>query len=67
MKIVCPYCDKEIEVDFDGDIDATLWNYYGDSGDIEMNIYCEDCEKGFLTSLKTKIEVIGFTTYKTRR
>ena len=64
MKVICPYCNKEIELDFEGDIEATLWNFYGNSGDIEVTPYCEDCERDILVSLKTKIDIIGFTTYK---
>ena len=64
MKIVCPYCNEEIEVDFEKDIEATLWNFDGERGDIEITPYCENCKHDIIVSLKTKIDVIGFTTYK---
>ena len=64
MKVICPYCNEEIELDFESDIEATLWNFDGESGDIEVTPYCENCERDILVSLKTKIDVIGFTTYK---
>ena len=64
MKVICPYCNEEMEIDFESDIEATLWNFDGESGDIEITPYCENCERDILVSLKTKIDVIGFTTYK---
>ena len=42
--IKCPYCGAEIELDYGSDIEATMWNFDGESADIEMYVYCEKCD-----------------------
>lgn len=43
--IKCPNCGKEIVIDYESDIEATMWNFYGNSSDVEMVLYCENCEE----------------------
>ena len=48
--IKCPNCGAEIIIDFKSDIEATMWNFNGNSADIEMILYCEECEETCLVS-----------------
>lgn len=43
--IKCPNCGAEIVIDYESDIEASMWNFYGNSADIEMILYCDKCEE----------------------
>ena len=45
MKVKCPNCGKEIIIDYEGDLEATIWNLDGESSDVEMLLYCENCDE----------------------
>lgn len=55
--IKCLKCNKEMEIDFGNDIDATMWNFNGKSADIEMFVYCKDCEESRLISVPATIQL----------
>ncbi len=55
--IKCPRCNKEIEMNFGNDIEATMWNFDGTSADIEMYAYCKDCEESILISVPATIQL----------
>lgn len=55
--IKCSNCNKEVKIDFGNDIEATMWNFDGTSADIEMYVYCEDCEKPMLISVPATIQL----------
>lgn len=57
--IKCPYCGAEITIDFESDIEATMWNFCGNSADIEMILYCEECEETCLVSQRYDMTPIG--------
>jgi transcription elongation factor Elf1 len=43
--IKCPHCNKELIIDYGSDVEATMWNFDGESSDVEMILYCENCEE----------------------
>ena len=43
--IKCPYCGKAIEINGADNIEAKIWNFDGESSDVEMVLYCENCEE----------------------
>lgn len=45
MIIKCPHCGANIEIDYGSDIEAKMWNFDGESSDVEMPLYCEHCAK----------------------
>ena len=45
MIIKCPHCNADIEIDYESDIEAKMWNFDGESSDVEMLLYCEKCAK----------------------
>ena len=53
----CPNCGKEIIIDYGNDIEATMWNFDGDSAEIEMYVYCENCNESFKISVPAKIDL----------
>jgi transcription elongation factor Elf1 len=55
--IKCPYCGKEKVIDFDGDLEATMYNFCGNCADIIISVYCDDCEEGFRIEIPAKIEL----------
>lgn len=55
--IKCTKCNKEIEINFGSDIEATMWNFNGKSAKIEMFVYCEHCEKAILISVPATIQL----------
>jgi hypothetical protein len=59
MKIKCPYCGADIEIDYESDIEATMWNFDGKEADIEMNLYCEKCEECCMASVHYTMQPIG--------
>lgn len=59
MIIKCPHCGADIEIDYDSDIEATMWNFHGNEADVEMSLYCENCEKGCLASVHYEMQLVG--------
>ena len=59
MKIKCPYCGADINIDYESDIEATMWNFYGNEADIEMNLYCENCEECCMASVHYEMQPVG--------
>lgn len=59
MMIKCPNCGKEIDLAQQDDMEPTLWNFDGSSGEVEVVLYCEDCDEVF------KAE-IGYNMWKIR-
>lgn len=47
MKVKCPYCGREIEVNFEDDLEESIWNFDGKTALIEMYPYCKECEEYF--------------------
>lgn len=57
--IKCPNCGAEIALDYEDDIEATMWNFYGDCADVEMLLYCEECEETCLVIQRYNMTPIG--------
>lgn len=62
--IKCPYCGADVEIDYNSDIEATLWNFHGNEGDVEMSIYCEDCEEIFVAVVHYEMRPVSSKVYK---
>ena len=59
MVIKCPYCNADIEIDYESDLEATMWNFHGNQADVEMNLYCENCEEVCLASVHYEMRPVG--------
>jgi hypothetical protein len=59
MTIKCPYCGTDIEIDYEADIEASMWNFDGKEADIEMNLYCESCEECCMASIHYEMQPVG--------
>jgi DNA-directed RNA polymerase subunit RPC12/RpoP len=55
--IKCAKCNKELEINFEADIEATMWNFDGKSAMIDMYVYCEDCEESTLVVVPATIQL----------
>jgi hypothetical protein len=42
--IKCPNCGAKIHINVGKDIEATMWNFDGESADLEMSLCCEKCK-----------------------
>jgi Fe2+ or Zn2+ uptake regulation protein len=62
MIIKCPHCGADIEIDYESDLEATMWNFDGKEADIEMNLYCENCEKCCMASVHYEMQPVGEIT-----
>lgn len=59
MIIKCPHCGADIKLDCESDIEATMWNFYGNEADVEMNLYCEECEECCMASVHYEMQPVG--------
>ena len=59
MAIKCPYCGADAEIDYGSDIEATMWNFCGDEADVEMMLYCENCEESYMVSVHYEMRPMG--------
>lgn len=59
MIIKCPHCGADIKLDYESDIEATMWNFCGNSADVEMNLYCEECEECCMASVHYEMQPVG--------
>ncbi len=59
MIIKCPHCGADIALDFDSDIEATMWNFHGNEADVEMILCCENCEECCMASVRYAMQPIG--------
>jgi hypothetical protein len=57
--IKCPNCGKEIDLARQGDMEPTLWNFNGSSGEVEVALYCEDCEEVFKAEIRYNMVPTG--------
>jgi uncharacterized protein YbaR (Trm112 family) len=55
--IRCPLCRGKVKFEFRGDLEATMWNFDGDSADIEINMYCHSCEEPFKIQMPATIRL----------
>ena len=62
MNVICPHCNSQINLNFENhDIDTRMWNFDGNRAEIEVEPYCENCERDFIVMLQVRIDIIGFT------
>lgn len=57
--IKCPYCDADVEIDYDSDFEVSMWNFNGNEADVEMNLYCESCEKFLVAFVHYEMQPVG--------
>ena len=59
MVIKCPHCGADIKIDYESDIEATMWNFHGNEAVVEMNLYCDNCEECCMASVHYKMQPVG--------
>lgn len=59
MIIKCPHCNTDIKIDYESDVDANMYNFNGDELDVEIDLYCEYCEKCCLAIVHYEISPVG--------
>ena len=57
--VKCPNCGAEIVIDYENDIESAMWNFYGNSADIETILYCDKCKKTCLVIQHYDITPVG--------
>lgn len=54
--IKCPFCGAEVTPNYEND-QVDVWNFDGNSADVEIYLFCRECEENFRITIPAKIEL----------